>query len=68
MEATDVLNIVAKWHEGSHVKVYILYIPTSACVQYVHIYTVYSAAGPSFVVKLYSASVSCFIDTAEIQL
>lgn len=37
-----------------------LYIPTSVCVQYVHIYTVYSAAVPSFVVRLYSAS-NCFL-------
>lgn len=41
----------------THVKVYIfVYTYISVCVQYVHIYTVYSAAVPSFVVTLYSAS------------
>lgn len=53
----------------THLKVYIfVYTYISVCVQYVHIYTVYSAAVPSFVVGLYSASFSCFIDTTEIQL
>lgn len=53
----------------THLKVYIfVYTYIGVCVQYVHIYTVYSAAVPSFVVRLYSASFSCFIDTTEIQL
>lgn len=57
-------------NEGvTHVKVYIfVYTCIGVFVQYVHIYTMYLAAVPSFVVRLYSALFSCFIDTTEIQL